>query len=296
MNDNSQKPREYDVVLGGQSPPAIDAAVLGGIQGLRQQYISGNDKQIIQALSNALKYGEAGIDLLIEASDNSKLNVRATAYQILSQVNLQEGNNKGMPQWLKQAFSKLLQNKTQRIINKGIPLKAGDIIYTVYISAIDFDDDYYTILDSMQAIQEHHFAYDESPSFIKTFFLKEDAESFANEIHMRILEGKNLTDANWKNFLKSKAAFLLSHSDLSGFYRNFELQITDWCKMHTINFFSKINEDEFEFQEKIIQYLRESGQYQLLDELRELLGIGKFAFVHEETILEDSYLKITDNI
>lgn len=302
MSDNSQQPREYDVVLGGQSPPPIDGAVLGGIQGLRQQCISGDDKQIIQALNNALKYGEAGVDLLIEALDNSKLNVRATAYQILLQANLQESSNKETSQWLKQILGKLSQskkitlNKTQRIIDKGIPLRTGDIIYHVYISAIDYDDDYYTIIDSMQAIQEHHFNYNESPSFIKTFFVKEDAESAAHEIHLKILEGENLTDITWKKFLKSKASFLLSHSDLYYFYRNFELQINDWCKMHKISLSCELNEDEFEYQEKIINYLKESGQYQLLDELRELLGIGKFAFVHEETILKDSYLKIKDNI
>lgn len=35
MSENSQNPREYDAVLGGNSPPPIDGAVLGVIEGVR---------------------------------------------------------------------------------------------------------------------------------------------------------------------------------------------------------------------------------------------------------------------
>lgn len=85
-------------------------------------------------------------------------------------------------------------------------------------------------------------------------------------------------------------------SDLTLFERNFELELDDWCASHYIDLSREQFEDEFEFQERVIQYIKANKQYQLLDELRELLGIGKFAFAHEETALKDSYLKITDNI
>ncbi len=101
MTNNSQSPREYDAVLGGNSPPPIYSAVLGGIEGLKRRLETGNTQQQIKSLADAIKYGDAGIDLLIDALNDGEIEVRAKAFQLLQDVD---------------------SEKVKQIINKGIPL------------------------------------------------------------------------------------------------------------------------------------------------------------------------------
>lgn len=58
MTNNSQSPREYDAVLSGNYPPPIYGAVLGGIEGLQRRLETGNTRQRVESLADALKYGE----------------------------------------------------------------------------------------------------------------------------------------------------------------------------------------------------------------------------------------------
>lgn len=68
MADN--QPRDFDVVLGGQAPPPIASVVLGGLEGVKNRLESSNVEVRVAALSEALNYGEAGLDLLIGALYN----------------------------------------------------------------------------------------------------------------------------------------------------------------------------------------------------------------------------------
>lgn len=85
MNDNSKQPREYDLVLGGNNPPPIDGVVMGGIEGVKSSLISDNIQSQIQALLEAFNYGDAGLNLVIDALNNYKREVRKNAYQLLQQ-------------------------------------------------------------------------------------------------------------------------------------------------------------------------------------------------------------------
>ena len=38
MPENPNQPREYDAVLGGEAPPPLSGAVLGGVEGLRRAF------------------------------------------------------------------------------------------------------------------------------------------------------------------------------------------------------------------------------------------------------------------
>ncbi|MCJ8279032.1 MAG: hypothetical protein MJK14_03575 [Rivularia sp. ALOHA_DT_140] len=58
MMNNSEKPREYDVVLGGKNPLPIDGVVLGGIEGLERRLETGNIQQRVDCLADAVKYGD----------------------------------------------------------------------------------------------------------------------------------------------------------------------------------------------------------------------------------------------
>ncbi|MFB2983070.1 hypothetical protein [Microseira sp. BLCC-F43] len=63
MPDNPNEPRPFDAVLGGQSRPPVNAAVLGGLAGVKQRLASTSDEVRIAALYEALKYGQAGLDV-----------------------------------------------------------------------------------------------------------------------------------------------------------------------------------------------------------------------------------------
>ncbi|MEH2327418.1 MAG: hypothetical protein V7K32_28450 [Nostoc sp.] len=67
MNNNSNKPGEFDAVLGGEQQNENYSLVLGGIEGIKNRLNSEDDEVRSAALEDALKYGNAGIDLIIEA-------------------------------------------------------------------------------------------------------------------------------------------------------------------------------------------------------------------------------------
>lgn len=76
MNNNGDRPKEYDVVLGGQNPPPVQGVVLGGIEGVKRRLASQIVEARIATLSEALKYGEAGLDLVIEGLRDNSLQVQ----------------------------------------------------------------------------------------------------------------------------------------------------------------------------------------------------------------------------
>ena len=65
MADN--QPKEYDAVLGGQLQFPVNGVVLGGIEGVKRRLTLEAIEPRLAALKGALKYGDAGLDLKIEA-------------------------------------------------------------------------------------------------------------------------------------------------------------------------------------------------------------------------------------
>ncbi|MEH1940445.1 MAG: STM4015 family protein [Nostoc sp.] len=83
MTDNQNQPRDYDAVLGGQSPPPVDGVVLGGIEGVKRCLSNPVTQVRLAALSEALKYGDAGLDVLIQALQDKSRLVQRFAYRLL---------------------------------------------------------------------------------------------------------------------------------------------------------------------------------------------------------------------
>lgn len=83
MNNNPNKPRKYDAVLGGELPPPVNGVVLGGLEGVRNRLQSSVLEAQVAALSEALNYGDAGLEIVIQALENKSVKVRLAAYQIL---------------------------------------------------------------------------------------------------------------------------------------------------------------------------------------------------------------------
>ncbi|MBD1827409.1 formylglycine-generating enzyme family protein [Microcoleus vaginatus GB1-A2] len=83
MSDNQNEPREYDAVLGGQNLIPVNAAVLGGIPGVKSRLASPAVEVRIAALSEAVKYGEAGLELIIQALQDESIKVKMATYLLL---------------------------------------------------------------------------------------------------------------------------------------------------------------------------------------------------------------------
>lgn len=86
MMNNFNQPKEFDAVLGNSAYLSFNAAVLGGIQGVKKRLESQDDKVRLAALDDALKYGDAGIDLVIMALHDSSEDVHQHAARLLRQV------------------------------------------------------------------------------------------------------------------------------------------------------------------------------------------------------------------
>ena len=83
MTKNPNQPKKYDAVKGGESQVPLGAAVLGGIPGVKSRLASPIVEVKIAALSEALKYGEAGLDLIIGALQDESMPMKFAAYSLL---------------------------------------------------------------------------------------------------------------------------------------------------------------------------------------------------------------------
>ncbi|BAY82611.1 leucine rich repeat variant [Calothrix parasitica NIES-267] len=87
----SEQPREFDAVLGGKTPPPVTGVVLGGIEGVKRRLESEIIDVRIKALSDGLKYGDEGLDLVIEALENDSLQVKGFASRLLKKWGGEKG-------------------------------------------------------------------------------------------------------------------------------------------------------------------------------------------------------------
>jgi WD40 repeat protein len=114
------QPQSDDAVLGGQNPTLASSGVLGGIEGVKRRLASTAVESKIIAFKEALKYGQSGVDLVIQALKNESKSVAKAVYwqlrdssEPLAQQALQEYNPY---QFLECIFSgNLRRNKTNPI-------------------------------------------------------------------------------------------------------------------------------------------------------------------------------------
>jgi COMPASS component SWD3 len=90
MYENSNQPREDDVVLGGQNLAPTGSVVLGGLEGVTRRLGVGNYgaivpevEQRIAALKDAIKYGQKGLELVIQSLQDESDWVQRVAYLLL---------------------------------------------------------------------------------------------------------------------------------------------------------------------------------------------------------------------
>ncbi|MEO1006116.1 MAG: hypothetical protein AAFW67_09760, partial [Cyanobacteria bacterium J06638_38] len=78
----------------------------------------------VSLLPQALEHGELGIDFLIDCLEDPELEIRATAYQLLQDIE---------------------SEKVQQAITPGILFNPGDKIYHVVQSSMWFNDSFYSL-------------------------------------------------------------------------------------------------------------------------------------------------------
>ncbi len=105
---SANEPTQYDAILGGKNPPPINAALLGGIAGIKHRLASPLAETRLAALSEALNYGEAGLEAVITVFDDADERVRATAAAIFGQESQIILLKKGAAIWNKWRVQNLL--------------------------------------------------------------------------------------------------------------------------------------------------------------------------------------------
>jgi hypothetical protein len=83
MTDSNLTPQPTDAVLGNDTPPATQAAILGGIEGLKQTLDRLEGDRKADVLVKAIDYGDAGIELLLEVLGDESKRVQDTALWLL---------------------------------------------------------------------------------------------------------------------------------------------------------------------------------------------------------------------
>ncbi|BAY82615.1 leucine rich repeat variant [Calothrix parasitica NIES-267] len=79
----NQQPGKYDAVLGGENPPPVYGSVLGGIEGVKRRLSNPVEDVKLAALSDALNYQEAGLNLVIQALQGKSKRLERYAYKLL---------------------------------------------------------------------------------------------------------------------------------------------------------------------------------------------------------------------
>jgi len=83
MNNNPNLPRKFDAILGGSVPPPFEGVVLGGLEGVKSRLKSTVVEARVAAVCEAINYGEAGLDVVIEALKDAEKQVQLSASQLL---------------------------------------------------------------------------------------------------------------------------------------------------------------------------------------------------------------------
>jgi hypothetical protein len=168
-------------------------------------------------------------------------------------------------------------------------------LFGVYLSAIDYDDQYYTLMDSIAAYRAHDFTYDSGVTPIAKYPAYDLALTVADDLHQVIMQKLPVSDFKKRHNLQLSRAvteaieYHQTTVNLADFYGDSEFRVIPWCAQQGLDLEClKFDEDEEidEFEEdyetlwEVIEELMEKEDHDRLDQLRAALKIGKFAFVH----------------
>jgi hypothetical protein len=268
-------------------------------------------------LPQALDYGDLGIELLIDRLNDPELEIRAKAYELLQDVELE---------------------KAQKAIAPGLLLNPGDIIYSVYRSAMWFTDSSYLVfdyIDDSQAFREEIYGKPEpaddddgladcKSSRIFCYVNLEAAQEKAEYLHQQkcqeygaywdfwekenpsfdlkqwCLNRNLLSEPEWNN-LPNKSEWVIREliverydpTLLDELNRSKYIYHTDhidtWCRDNDVFYDQSVsNRDNYY---RLLDLLELPRNLELLSKFYED-GVGRFAFVREEVVERKTYVQI----
>jgi hypothetical protein len=168
-------------------------------------------------------------------------------------------------------------------------------LFGVYLSAIDFNDNFYTLMDSIAAYRQHDFHYDEGIALIAKFPSYDSAVVMAEDLHQVVMRRLALQDFRQRHNIPpsielQKQIYQYQHATDFSIYNGGvpEFAMIPWCRaagweLDCLEFDENTDEEDYEDWEilgMVVEELTNKQQYDRLDQLREALKIGKFAFVH----------------
>jgi hypothetical protein len=177
---------------------------------------------------------------------------------------------------------------------------AAEGLFGVYLSAIDYDDEYYTLIDSIAAYREHDFLYDSGIELIYKTNDFQKAQEMTQDLHQVILRGTSLQEFQTHHGLSLQPdAMKLPDSyrtfSFSCFAKYWSFNVVAWCRDQGLEF-NFLDMDLADHAEEYYNFYQEQGEvfrellsnqdFDRLDQLRVALKIGRFAFVHPATHAE----------
>jgi hypothetical protein len=177
---------------------------------------------------------------------------------------------------------------------------AAEGLFGVYLSAIDYDDEYYTLMDSIETYRNHEFQYDGGMMLVFKTDDFQHAQDIAEDLHQVILRATSIQEFQDRHGLQLQPDLIQNIGslndcrDFSLFHRDWGFDIISWCQAQNLSFGFLDNFDDqgndiesdcdfFEAQEEVCQELLSNADFDRLDQLRIALKIGRFAFVHPAT-------------
>lgn len=134
-NNNPNQPREFDAVLGGQNSFRNDAAVLGGIEGVKKRLNNPATEERIAALPIALNYGKEGLNLIIKSLNDKSWQVGKTAYLLLrdrAEPNVMQALREYIQSPSRQ-LNRQIFVKVHRVISASLKIEANRINANTHI-------------------------------------------------------------------------------------------------------------------------------------------------------------------
>jgi hypothetical protein len=280
-------PNAQDLVLGGQLPPPVSGAVLGGLAGLEHRFNQADMTQKLAALAEAATYGESALPLLQRGLQDENLQVRMAAYLPLKSLKLNDIE-----------------------LKRGLPLRVGDRIHAVYRSSVAYGDDWHYIDSDIS--EWYHEAY--------PFYKKDVSGKSFN--YISDLPNDNRMDTNDAYEMPNLVAYYVDweaaeakaqtvyeekfgnlgceiyevyphiESEEDSISESFDLKA--WVEANKIIVDANLPEgweDDYEF--KVLMSLQNQKQFSLLRELWQQKDYKPLAFVHEYVIDRPCYLRLT---
>ncbi|BAU15491.1 pentapeptide repeat protein [Leptolyngbya sp. NIES-3755] len=284
------QPQNTDAILGGQASLSTNSAILGGIDGLKARFKRVNLEHKQSILSEAIRYGEKGLDFLWQSLEDEDLRIRSHSYFLLKSAKIDAPE-----------------------LEMGIPLRIGDLLYGVYQSAVVYRGNYRYSINCL--IDENGMYREEYPCY----YFGKTANGKASEYISDAPEDNRLysDDAcNYPSFVgyfvdrdvaeeAAKVAFIDK-------FKQLECDIDDivWNTVRNTNILSwwealapldamllgRFEGRAWEDISYTLKALREKQRFDLLPGLWNEMGISPLAFVHEYVIDRNCYLRLSNHV